>query len=156
MRITRRTTAVSVATAATLVLAGGVAYAYWTTTAQGDGAALSRSNITTTVTAAAATADLYPGGTGAVKFTLDNPNPYDVSFTSVTAASVVSDNTGACPNSNISINPTLPHAISIPVAAGATATPGSVAGLVKMAAAAGNGCQGVGFTVTLTLAGSQV
>ena len=74
MSITRRTTAISVATAATLMLAGGVAYAYWTTTGQGDGAALSRSNVTTTITAATATADLYPGGTGTVKFTLDNFN----------------------------------------------------------------------------------
>jgi hypothetical protein len=45
--------------------------------------------------------------------------------------------------------------LSLLVPAGATATAGTIANVVSMASAAPDGCQGVVFTVALTLTGSQ-
>jgi hypothetical protein len=163
-----RTITVAVATGSAVVLAGGVAYAVWTATGSGSGAAKSATAQAITVTAVTpGTGDLYPGGTGAVAFTLTNANAYNTSFTKLTAASVTSsDNTGACAAGNVSITPAIATAISgggytLPSADAANAggTPSAtytIPGLLTMSASAADGCQGRTFTVSLTLTGSQV
>jgi predicted ribosomally synthesized peptide with SipW-like signal peptide len=156
----RRWRLVPVAGAAAAALAAGLgvggAYAYFTATASGSGHAKVGSPVSVTVSATTGAADLLPGGTGAAYFTLHNTNPFAANFNVVAAgAAVVSNNTGLCATSNVSIAPVLPHAFSplVTVSAGGTSGTESIPGLVKLAANAPSSCQGVTFKVTLTLTG---
>jgi hypothetical protein len=142
-----------------LGVGAGSAYAYLTSHGSGTGSGSVGSAAAVTVTATSGTADLVPGGTGAAYFTLKNiNNPFGVTFNTVTAASVVSNNTGSCPSSNISIAPSsLPYTFSPAVTVGASTTSGteSIPNLVKLSSSAPGTCQGVTFKVTLTLSGQQ-
>jgi hypothetical protein len=132
----------------------GVAAALWSATGSGSGQARSISAVTLTVTASSGTADLFPGFTqGDLHFSIDNPNPYPVTFTSFTESGITSSDNIACPASNVTVNDG--GAISVLSAANAVGAPGTIADVVTMAGAAPNGCQNKVFTITLTLAGSQ-
>jgi hypothetical protein len=132
----------------------GVAAALWSAAGSGSGQARSISALTLTVTASAGTADLYPGFTqGDLHFTIDNPNPYPVTFTSFTESGITSSDNNACPASNVTVNDS--GAISLVSGANALAAAGTITDVVAMAGAAPNGCQNKVFTITLTLAGSQ-
>lgn len=154
----RRVLIVLVTLAALILgLGGGTAYAYFTGTGSGGGHATVGTPVNVTITAVSGTADLLPGGTGAATFTLTNTNKFGASFSKVaTGATVVSNNTGACPSSNVSIAQTLPYTFSpaATVAANNTSTQ-SIANLVALSASAPSTCQGVTFTVTLTLSGQS-
>ena len=136
------------------VAAGSVVLALWTSSGTGSGNAKALSAVTVTVTASTGVADLYPGFTGGkVFFTLTNANPYPVSFASMTSGAVTSSDQTNCPASNVTVGTA--SSLSLPVAANATSAQLSIANVVSMASAAPDGCQGVVFTVALTLAGSQ-
>lgn len=139
----------------TFVLAtvGGVA-ALWSATASGPSNTEALTAVDITVAGATATADLYPGFTlGDVYFTLTNTNPYPVTFSSMTAGAVVSGNPTACPASNVTvINKT---GLALAVAANSTSATLSITDVVTMVSAAPTGCQGVTFTIPLTLTGTQ-
>ena len=143
----------AVATASIVAAASGLALATWTATGSGSGQAKARNAVTVTVAAATGTADLYPGANGALYFTLNNTNPYPVTFTSLTPGTVTSSDATNCPASNVTTN----GATGLSLAVGANATSGtlSVPGAVSMANGAPDGCQGVTFTVGVTLSGSQ-
>ena len=132
----------------------GAAVAMWVSTGSGSGDAKAVSAVNITVTATAGTADLYPGFTqGDVFFTSANTNPYPVTFTSMTSGTVTSSDPTNCPSANVTVaNAT---GLSLLVSAGATAQAGTIANVVSMAAGAPDGCQGVVFTIGLTLSGSQ-
>jgi hypothetical protein len=139
---------------AALLLGGGVAVALWSTTGIGTGSAKADTVQTATVTAATGTADLYPGFNGGdVYFTITNPNPFPVEFTSMTAGTVVSSDPVNCPASNVTV--TGATGLSLTVPANTTSATQSIADVVTMVLAAPNGCQGVSFSIPLTLAGSQ-
>ena len=132
----------------------GVAAALWSASGSGSGQARSVSAVTLTVTGSTGAADLYPGFTqGDLFFTIDNPNPYPVTFTSFTVSGVTSSDNVACPATNVTVNDSA--AISLLSAANSVAAPASIANVVTMASAAPNGCQNKVFTITLTLTGSQ-
>ncbi|MCA1844285.1 MAG: hypothetical protein LC792_14075 [Actinobacteria bacterium] len=136
------------------IVAAGTAYALWTANGSGSGSSKALSAQAITVTASTGAADLYPGFTGGdLSFTLSNPNPYPVTFTSLVPGSVSSSNTGACAASNVSV--TNPVTVNLSVAAGATNVPFTVSDVVSMASGALDGCQGITFTVPVTLTGSQ-
>ena len=157
----RRWRLVPVAGAAAALAAGlgaGGAYAYFTSTGSGSGHATVGSPVSVTVSATSGAADLLPGRTGAASFTLRNTNPFAASFNVVaTGATVVSNNTGLCATSNVSIAPALPYAVfpALTVSADGTSGTESIPGLVKLAANAPSSCQGVTFKVTLTLTGQS-
>lgn len=157
----RRWHVVPVAGAVGALVAGlgaGGAYAYFSSTGSGTGQTVVGSPVSVTVTAVSGPADLLPGGTGALSFTLHNPNPFGATFTQVaTVGTPVSNNTVACPSSNVSIAQTLPYAFSpaVTVSAGGTSGTESIANLVQLAANAPSACQGVTFTVILTLSGTS-
>jgi hypothetical protein len=137
---------------------GGLAYAYFGALGSGSGEARVGTVHDATIATATATPTLVPGGTGTVFFTLHNPNPVAVTFTEVTALTVTTSTGGTtCKTSNLTAVQTLsssPFSFTpIPVAGGATTTTESIAGLVKLATTAPSTCQGVTFTVTLTLSG---
>ena len=143
-----------VGTAAGAVVAGGVAYATWSATGSGSGNAKALTAQSITVTAATGAAALYPGFTqGDVYFTLSNSNPYPVTFTSMTPGTVTSSDPTNCPASNLTVASA--SGLSVAAAANASHVARSVADVVTLASAAPDGCQGVTFTIGLTLSGSQ-
>jgi hypothetical protein len=139
---------------AVLVL-GGIAYALWSADGSGSGTAQARTaaDITLAVDTSQA-ADLYPGFTGGnIYFKASNTNPYGVTFTGWTAGAVVSSDEENCPASLVTVDDSDP--ISIPVAANASDVQKEIDGVVSLSSLADDGCQGVTFTIPLTLTGSQ-
>jgi hypothetical protein len=129
-----------------------VAFATWTTTATGSGRARSLSNVNLTVSARTGAADLYPGfNNGDLYFTVNNPNPYDVTFTSATFGAVTSSDTTACPSANVTADASA-TGLSLTVPAGSTGTDLQIDDVVNMLATAPNGCQDKTFDIAVTLA----
>jgi hypothetical protein len=136
------------------LLGGKIVMALWSTNAAGGGEARALTAQGVTVNAATAAADLYPGFSGgSVFFTLTNPNPYPVLFTAMTPGTTVSSNPMGCPASNVTVVGAT--GLSLAASAGATSAVRSIAGVVSMASSAPDGCQGVTFSITLDLTGSQ-
>jgi hypothetical protein len=140
-----------------------LAFALWSAEGTGGGSAKALTAQIATVDAATGVADLYPGGpAGAVHFTLTNPNPYAVSFHTISAATVssVSDGIGgspACTTDDVTV--TAPPVIGftpVTVAGNATSAAQSIPGIVAMTSSAPDACQGAVFTISLTLTGSQL
>src|SRR4051812_49040696 len=77
------------------LMASGVAWAAWTADGTGNGYAKATTAValTTSDASASTTAQLYPGGSGDVKVTINNPNPYAVNVTSISngAGSITAD-----------------------------------------------------------------
>ncbi len=141
---------------ATLLLVGGIAGAFWATTGTGSGSDAAVSAQTLTVTAAASpTADLYPGASGALQFTVTNPNPYPVTLTSVTYGAITSSNPTNCPAANLVAATGGVLGTAIPVSANGTSGNATMPNAVTLASTAPNGCQGIIFTIVLTLTGVQ-
>jgi len=158
MRTTRISSKKKIAVGAALFSVGtvGTAAAFWSATGSGDGQARSISAVVLTVTAATGAADLFPGFTGGdVFFTVNNANPYPVTFTSYSGATIVSADPANCPNANVSVAASGTVTPSLVVGANASGVAGSIPDIVSMATTAPDGCQGKNFTVTLTLTGSQ-
>jgi hypothetical protein len=139
-----------------VVFGTGVAFAAWTQTGTGSGAAKAKSAVASTILATTPTADLYPGKTGGtVYFSVDNPNPYAVTYTSLASGTVTSSDATNCPATSGNVTVTTPTTVSITVPANSTAVSQSIAGVTNMPTTAANGCQGVTFTVPLTLTGAS-
>jgi hypothetical protein len=152
--MSRKRKVISMAVIGALVTGGGIAVALWSANGSGSGQAKALSAQTVTVNAVTGTADLYPGNAnGDVFFTLTNTNPYGINFTSMTPGAVTTSNP-ACPASNITVVPAA--SLAIPVGANATTSTLSIVDVVSMSAAAPDACQGVTFTIGLTLSGLQV
>lgn len=136
------------------ILVAGTVAALWSANGAGGGQAKALTAQSVTVNAAVGAADLYPGfSAGDVYFTLTNTNPYPIEFTAMTSGAITSSNAGACPASNVTVASA--SGLSLTVAANATSTSQSIADVVSMGSAAPDGCQGVTFTIALTLTGSQ-
>jgi hypothetical protein len=138
-------------------LGGGVAFAFLDAHSVGSGQTTAGgSPVTVSVAAATGNADLLPGGTGAVYFTLHDAGSSGVTFDQVApGSSVVSDNTALCPSEDVSIAQPLPYTLptAVTVSPGGTSATQSIANFVKLAPNAPGTCQGVTFTVTLTFSG---
>jgi hypothetical protein len=158
MRLSRKKL---VAIGATLVVAGAgavVAYAAWSAHGSGNGTASARSAQAVTVTAAAnGSADMYPGGpAGTISFTLSNPNPYALTLTAVSYGTPVSAaDLSGCPSTNLTVNGSAPATVSYNLPAGASNVAESIAGVLDLSHSAPDGCQGVSFSVPITLTGTQ-
>jgi hypothetical protein len=146
----RRRAALAAWTAALLVPAG-VGYALWTASGTGDGSAKALNALPLTVGAGTAAADLYPGATGAVRFSVTNPNPYAVTITSGTGSAITAVS-GSCAATDFTLG--TGSVASTTIAAGATGTV-VLTGALTMKASAPDACQGVTVTVTATLSGTQ-
>ena len=158
MRTTRISSKKKIAIGAGLFTIGtvGTAAAFWSATGSGQGQARSLSAVQLTVTAATGAADLFPGFAGGdVFFTVNNPNPYPVTLTAYSGATIVSSDPTNCPNANVSVAASGAVTPGLLVGAGAAAVAGTIADIVSMATTAPDGCQGKTFTVTLTLTGTQ-
>jgi hypothetical protein len=141
-------------------LGGGGAFAFFMSQGVGSGSGDTTAGgpVTIAVTATTGKADLLPGAAGAAYFTLHNAGSSSVTFHQVASgATVVSDNTSLCASSYVSIAQTLPYTVptAVTVSPGGTSGIQSIASLVKLAPNAPGTCQGVTFTVTLTLSGQS-
>ena len=150
---------VVVITLVAAMVVSGIAFAVWSSNGTGSGNAKALTAVNVTVNATTGAADLYPGGSGKVWFTFTNTNPYAITFTSLTAASVTGVTGGiggspACATTDLSLA-AVPIAGSWTVGASTTSPAQSVDTLVTMKSTAPDACQGATFTLSLTFTGSQ-
>lgn len=152
---------IGIAAATAAVGAGsGIALAAWTVSGTGSGGAaatVANNLVITAVTPTGSAATLFPGGpASAVDMTIANPNPFAVTITGWSWGTPVSGNTSQCANTNISVDPNAPTTASISIPANATAgTVYVVPGVLDLAHSAGNGCQGLSFSVPVTATATQ-
>jgi hypothetical protein len=139
---------------ATFALPATAALAVWSATGTGDGASRALTAVDLQVSAGSPTPDMYPGATGAIVFSVTNPNPYPVTVTggSVSSIAGLSGAAGTCSSSDFTLG--AGTVASTAIASGATQTV-TMTDALTMKATAGNGCQGVTVTVHGTLTGTQ-
>ena len=158
MRFKKLFTGIAVATAA--VAAGtGIGFAVWTTTGAGSGAGgatVAQSLVVTAVVPGSSGESLYPGGpAGWVYLTVQNPNPFAVTVSGLSWGTPASTNPSACPSANISLDAGAPTSVSVPVGANTTSGALQINNVLDLSHAAPNGCQGVAFTVPVTVTATQ-
>src|SRR5262245_13229360 len=127
--------AVGVGFVAAAAVAAGLAIAAWSGSGTGSGRARATTAVSVTISPTDGTADLYPGFTGGdVFFTLNNTNPYSITFTSMTPGTVTVDasHSAACAASNVTVAPA--SGLSLVSPAGVSGTL-SIPNVVSMAAA---------------------
>jgi hypothetical protein len=144
-----------------VLLSAGVVFALWTGQGTGSGRARATTAVTATVTPVnctpAACVDLYPGfADGDLYFTITNPNPYQITFTSMTAGAITVDagHSAGCLASNITVDSPV-TGLSLVAPANSTTGQLSISDVVTMIAEAPNECQGASFDIVLTLSGTQ-
>lgn len=155
---TRR--AVAIGTAGATVLGGGLAYAFWSTSASGSGTSGTGTPkpLVISSTGVANPADLVPGGAGAVGVKIDNTvsggngNNFSVQVSKVNTLTVTSSDETNCPAANVTANQTLPYTLPTAISVGAnTSVTTTIASLVKLSSSAPDLCQGKTFTISLTM-----
>ena len=146
-----RAAVVTLSTAIAVIFGGSFAVAAWTSTGSGTatGKAGSALNPTTTVVAGSAITSglLYPGLSGDVKITVNNPNPYPVRVTNIngTGAVTASGGTGTCTTTGVTFtNTTLSSGNAIAANASATFT---LTDAANMSTSSQDGCQNAVFTI---------
>lgn len=158
MKIKKRWVAAGVAVGS-LAAGAGVAYAAWTASGSGSGAAraLTAQAVTVNPVAPGAPgAGLYPGGPASwVYFSVSNPNPYAITGTHLSWGTPVSNDPADCPSSNVTLDANAPTNVTLPIPANGTSGAFQVFNVLDMAHSAPDGCQGVSFTVSVTVTGSQ-
>lgn len=148
----------SVTIAATgVLLAASVAFAAWTASGTGTGTAkaITAQALNTIDASGTTTAQLYPGATGDLRLTINNPNPYPVKVTSVGAGSgsITSDKGTACDASTgVTFSPQSGLALNVPASSQASFT---LTGAVAMSNASDDTCQGALFTIPITITGAS-
>jgi len=131
-------------TVATL-MAGGIAYAAWTSEGNGSGTATAGHELDLSVTGGDAVGSLYPTLSLTVPVTVKNNNSYPVHLTDITynAAGSSSDAGAACTVANIEVT----DAFSGDETLAAGATSASHDATVTMIADAASACQDAKFTI---------
>jgi hypothetical protein len=135
-------------------LGAGVAFAVWTVGGSGTGTATATSAANLTTSVATTSAQLYPGISGAnLYLTVNNPNPFPVTVTSVNANGAAVPDAGhaaGCVTTGVTFTT---QATSQTIGANASLSftvPG-----VSMTNASDNGCQGATFTIPVTFTASS-
>lgn len=139
-KMTRKGFVVMGAAASTLVIGGGVAFAYWTSSGSGTGSAAAGTTTSVDITQTGAIEGLYPGG-DPVDITVDISNPDSAAVTLFALATTVTGtNDPGCTAADFVIDDTW--------AGGTVAGNGSLSvtvGTIQMLDRAGvdqNGCKG--------------
>lgn len=134
---------------------GGTAYAYWTATGTGTATAAAGTVQPLTTTAATVpTGLLYPGAKGDVRITVNNPNPFPVTVTSVTGSGAITSDKGAACDASTGVTFTDQVGLGLVVpAAGSQSF--TLAGAVSMSNSSDSTCQGATFTLPVVLAAAS-
>lgn len=134
-----------------------VAFAAWTTNGTGNATAKARSSqaLTTVDVSASTLATLYPGGTGDLYLSINNPNSYPVRVTGVAPGSgAITSDAGAACTASTGVTFTAQTGLALDVAANSQAT-FTLVGKVAMSNASDTSCQGAVFTVPVSLTGAS-
>ncbi len=134
-------------------LAASAAFAAWTVGGGGTGTASATSSQNLTTSVATTTAALYPGVTGSdLYLTVNNPNPFAVTITSVNANGAATADAGhaSCVTTGVTYTTTAVSEV-VPASGSASFTVPSVA----MDNTSDTGCQGATFTVPVTFTASS-
>src|ERR1700741_5138606 len=155
-----RSRLIAIAVVVVSLATAGLVSAAWLANGSGFGYAKAGSSqdLSTADASASTTATLYPGATGDVTLTIDNPNPFPVRVTGVsldgTAANITPDaGHASCAPTGVSFVDQTGLTIDVPARSGGTngtATP-TLTGAVAMSNASANGCQGAVFTIPVEL-----
>lgn len=135
-----------------LFLVGSVVFAAWLVTGNGNGAAQATTADNLVVTPGTTTPDLYPGSTGAVKVNVNNPNPFDVTVTSIAANGAITSSAPGCTTTGVTF--TAPATTGQVIAAGATLNL-TLANAAAMSNASLSACQGSTFSIPVTVSASS-
>jgi len=132
-------------------LTGGTAYAFWT--AGGTGSGTATAGVVQPLTTSPATVSsglLYPGANGDVALTVDNPNPFTVTVTSVVGSAVITSDKGAACDAatGVSFTDLTSTSFAVPASSSRTLT---LTGAVVMDFSSDDSCQGATFTIPVTL-----
>ena len=145
----RRTVTVAAVVATALLSLSGLAFASWASSDPGATAATTAVRTSTVAGSAVTTGLLYPATTGDAVITVDNPNPYPVTVTSVATAGAVTarGGTGTCSTTGVTLATSTPGTV---VAANASAT-AVLTGVVAMDTTSEGGCQNATFTIPVAV-----
>jgi hypothetical protein len=145
------------ATVAVALVAGGIAFAFWTQSGTGSGSATAATPLALTVNQTGTPTGLYPGGpAAALSGTFTNPNSHTVHVSSVTAvvhpfaSHLVDAAQPDCTEADFAIGGAGTGAIVVPAGPGVV---GSWSGLtVRLLDGAGNqdNCKGASITIDYT------
>lgn len=141
-KISRKTVVVLGVTGA--VLAGGIAYAAWTSSGSGSGSVQSSTAVNSTISPANSGTALYPGASTTFTVTVNNPNSYPVTVDSISAGSSTVVNTN-CVAGSVTSDALTPGSNTIPGGGSATYTL-----TAHMIANADDSCQAQTFSLPLT------
>lgn len=142
------------------MLSSGSALAMWTTSGTGTGSAAAATSLALTTTAVTPAGTLlHPGGSGDLRITISNPNPFAVTVTSVAAGagSITSDKVG-CSGATTGVSlATQNGSWVVPAKVGAVNGTATVllANALSMSNASDTTCQGAVFTVPVALTGAS-
>jgi hypothetical protein len=149
---------------ALLIVGTTVAYANLVVRGIGFGTAKTISSVSLTVTADTGhAADLYPGASGAIYFTITNPNPYPVMLTSAGLGTPRNQDAASACQASTNLTVTggaIPITITVPAKAGTgvgnpAAVGASLPGAIQMTTQAAPSCQSQVFLVPVTLSGAS-
>ena len=137
------------------LMATGVAWAAWTADGTGNGYAKATTAevLTTDDVSATTVAQLYPGGTGDVKLTINNTNDYPVRVTSIAGNGTITADTGHAGCTTTGVSFTDQTGTWDVAANGETAI--TLTGAASMSNASLNACQGATFTIPVALTGAS-
>ncbi|MGH9039461.1 MAG: hypothetical protein ACRDZ3_04450 [Acidimicrobiia bacterium] len=154
MRISKKLVAVGVVVGSLAV--AGVGYAYWSASGTGSAGATTTEAVDSTVTASATLEDgLWPGGpTVPVHFSVNNENPYSVTFDSFDTP-VIQDPAGDCSASDFALVSVTDNLLDDPVVVAAGDSESGSASILRMVEDAPDACQNVAVTVKLNVVGMQ-
>ena len=131
----------------------GTAFAYWNGSGIGTAAAatgaVAAPSVVALVGGDAPSSALLPGGASDVILRINNPNPYALVLTAISAngSIVVSGASGTCTSSGVSTN--FPSSPAIAVAAGSSLV--DLPGAALMSLGSQSGCQGATFTIPVSV-----
>jgi len=135
-----------------LFLLGSVVFAAWLVTGEGNGAAQATTADDLVVGPGSTTADLFPGTDGDVELSIENPNAFDVTLSSIAADGAVTTAAPGCNTTGVTF--TAPATTGQVIAAGATLNL-SLPNAASMSNASDNACQGATFSVPVTVSASS-
>ncbi|MGH2699402.1 MAG: hypothetical protein ACRDJL_09420, partial [Actinomycetota bacterium] len=137
-----------------LFLLGSVVFAAWLVTGEGQGAAQATTADDLVVQPGSTTADLFPGSTGDVELSIENPNAFDVEVKTIVGDGPVTSGAPGCNTTGVSFADQN-NVTGMTIAAGATLNV-SLDDAASMNNNSDNACQGATFSVPVAVTAESV